>query len=225
MKYLKLFENFLSEKRDSPYSLTTLINIIPKTVDHRIIKFILDNWGDTNYKSPYSFSYYSGKVSWTYKEDKSYRLSDHWNFISQGKKHCETTTPVNNNTHWTIAQYDSNTNKYNIIMSLPFVKNIEINKKIAKTYKENHLKDYTSDLEKNNRYIHSIMDEIDLYINGDRVKLLSLGSHSIKYEKNGEKYSMNYKNFPKISYEGYYKGNLIIKKVVNGGNEIILEQP
>ena len=74
------------------------------------------------YKSPYSKSFYSSdNISWSHKPDESYRVSDHWNFISSrdGKviKHCKTSTPVENNTHFSIGKYDRKNRIYNIILS------------------------------------------------------------------------------------------------------------
>ena len=46
-------------------------------------------------KSPYSMSFYAyenpnEKIDWGYKPENSLRLSDHWNFINNGKIHCRT---------------------------------------------------------------------------------------------------------------------------------------
>lgn len=57
--------------------------IIPKEAFKEIKKFDFIN------KSPYSFSFYNSKnITWDYKPEGSIRVSDHWNFISKGKKHC-----------------------------------------------------------------------------------------------------------------------------------------
>lgn len=41
-------------------------------------------------KSPYSNSFYdSDQIDWNYKPELSFRLSDHWNFYSQGQRHCK----------------------------------------------------------------------------------------------------------------------------------------
>lgn len=68
-------------------------------------------------KSPYGHSYYNAKVDWGYKPDNSLRISDHWNFRSKGKYHCETTTECPDNTHWTIARFDGESQKYIVIQS------------------------------------------------------------------------------------------------------------
>lgn len=70
------------------------------------------------YKSPYSDTIYSKKKDWNYTEDKTLRFSDHWNFFSHNKKHCITNKEVKNDTHWTLAEYNSTTNTYNVIFSL-----------------------------------------------------------------------------------------------------------
>lgn len=54
----------------------------------KVIK-TLNNFKELN-KSPYSDSFYNSKdIDWNYKPEGSLRLSDHWNFWSQGKTHCE----------------------------------------------------------------------------------------------------------------------------------------
>jgi hypothetical protein len=69
-------------------------------------------------KSPYGASYYSGDVGWNYKEDGSYRISDHWNFFVKGKYHCVTSTECPDDTHWTLCKYDSKSGKYHVIKSI-----------------------------------------------------------------------------------------------------------
>lgn len=95
---------------DIPQSLYNILNIIPSDMPFALIKAI-SNW-KTIIKSPYGHSYYSGKVDWVYKEPNSFRIADHWNFTSQGNVHCETTAPVPNNTHYTIAIFDDTSKKY-----------------------------------------------------------------------------------------------------------------
>ena len=76
----------------------------------------IENWG-TIIKSPYGHSYYNGPVGWDFKTPDSFRIADHWNFTSQGKKHCETTTPIDN--CWAIGQYDANLKRYVILKVFP----------------------------------------------------------------------------------------------------------
>ena len=57
-------------------------------------------------KSPYGHSYYDRPKGWDFTIKGTHRLSDHWNFESNGKMHCVTSEPVPDNTHWTIAKYD-----------------------------------------------------------------------------------------------------------------------
>ena len=56
-------------------------------------------------KSPYSDSFYNieGKT-WGNTPQGIIRISDHWNFYSQGERHCVTDRPVRENTHWVKAQ-------------------------------------------------------------------------------------------------------------------------
>ena len=69
-------------------------------------------------KSPYGNSFYSSEVDWGYKKHNSLRISDHWNFESNFKMHCETTTECPNNTHRTIAKFDNEQKKYIVIHSI-----------------------------------------------------------------------------------------------------------
>jgi len=76
-------------------------------------------------KSPYSDSFYNmpGKT-WDNDPPGIKRISDHWNFWSQGREHLVTDKPVANNTHWTLAQHDAETAaagraKWRVLMSLP----------------------------------------------------------------------------------------------------------
>jgi hypothetical protein len=71
-------------------------------------------------RSPFSDSFYSkpGK-SWTHTPADSLRISDHWNFESQGEMHSVTDKPVENNSHWTLARYDNGT--WQVLESLPKV--------------------------------------------------------------------------------------------------------
>lgn len=81
------------------------------------ISSAMTKWDYTS-KSPYSFSYYNmpGK-SWEHTPEGIIRVADHWNFYSRGEQHCITDVPVEDNTHWTIAQYQNGT--YHVIDSLP----------------------------------------------------------------------------------------------------------
>lgn len=49
--------------------------------------------------SPYSSSAYAfkkgQKIGWGEKPENSYRVSDHWNFIMDGKTHCVTSKNIN----------------------------------------------------------------------------------------------------------------------------------
>lgn len=66
-------------------------------------------------KSPYSQTYYDTKdISWEHKPEDSLRISDHWNFESHGKKHCELSNIdeyIEDN--WILAQYKNG--KYHIL--------------------------------------------------------------------------------------------------------------
>lgn len=79
---------------------------------------IIMSW-DCIIKSPYGHSYYSAPVDWNHKEHNSYRISDHWNFRAKGTMHCCTAEDVVNDTHYTLAQFNSKTGLWTPILSLP----------------------------------------------------------------------------------------------------------
>lgn len=83
--------------------------IKPIEVDEEIKKF------KKIHKSPYSQTYYdTDNISWEHKPEGSLRISDHWNFESKGKKHCElynVNSYIENN--WILAQYKEG--KYHIL--------------------------------------------------------------------------------------------------------------
>ena len=104
-------------KKINELSLYHVLNRIPNNVPIEIIKE-LSTWKRI-IKSPYSHSYYTEPVDWNTKPDKSLRIADHWNFESQCKLHCCTTTTVQNNTHWTIARFNLELGLYEPIASYP----------------------------------------------------------------------------------------------------------
>lgn len=83
------------------------------------IKKMMMNW-DIIYKSPYSNSFYSSTdIFWGSKPDGSYRVSDHWNFSTRGKKHCLTKQKCPITSHLSIGKYDGKSKKYDILLSEP----------------------------------------------------------------------------------------------------------
>ena len=108
----------MSKINSTPTSLLFVISYLPKDIPFELVKE-LATWNMV-IKSPYGFSYYDGPVGWGYKADKSLRIADHWNFTSStGKRHCETSSSVLSDTHWTIARYNGTSNKYDVIKSYP----------------------------------------------------------------------------------------------------------
>lgn len=105
----------------------TFLNTIPSDVPIEFVSEV-SNWL-TIIKSPYGHSYYNDTVGWGYKEHNSLRLADHWNFEANFTMHCETTTSVPNNTHWTLARYDGNIKKYIVIKSV-----LKTNKSFRSTF-------------------------------------------------------------------------------------------
>ncbi|HEX9027263.1 MAG TPA: hypothetical protein VF839_12470 [Clostridium sp.] len=100
--------------------------ITPKEVLEEINKFEYIN------KSPYSSTYYNvPEITWDYKPEGSLRISDHWNFVSHGTKHClldHTEKVIQNN--WILAKYIDG--KYQILKefggNVPGYRFIEVNK-------------------------------------------------------------------------------------------------
>lgn len=75
--------------------------ITPKNVLEKISKFDYIN------KSPYSKTYYNVPgITWDYKPEGSLRISDHWNFKSNGSRHCvlDYTEDLIEN-YWMLAKY------------------------------------------------------------------------------------------------------------------------
>jgi hypothetical protein len=69
-------------------------------------------------KSPYSASFYSSKdVTFNHKPEGSYRVANHWNFVSRrdNKVHCRTDKPVENDTQWCIGVFDDRKKYYKIL--------------------------------------------------------------------------------------------------------------
>lgn len=148
MKYLRIFEEWNSERFASKEDQKNYYRDLAasKPVEDRIISAdqlntfdipqeIIDKMSewDVIVKSPHSDSFYNSKeISWSSKPDKSFRVSDHWNFEARGSKHCITKTHVKNDSHVSLGQYDKKSGKYTILLSLPspaFVKKQEFAKK------------------------------------------------------------------------------------------------
>jgi hypothetical protein len=93
--------------------------LLPNTMPNEVANLI-NNWVEVS-KSPYSDSYYNtNEKSWDYTPEGSFRISDHWNFTSDGNKiHCKTNVDVKPNT-WTLAQYSNGV--YVVIKSWEFAK-------------------------------------------------------------------------------------------------------
>ena len=103
-----------------------IAKIKPKEVLEEINKFDYIN------KSPYSSTYYNvPAITWDYKPEGSLRISDHWNFLSHGTKHCplaHTEEVIQNN--WILGKYIDG--KYEILKefgsNVPGYRFIEVNK-------------------------------------------------------------------------------------------------
>ena len=103
-------------RRNTEHTPLSISRRLPIDINIEFVKTIF-KW-KTIVKSPFGNSYYNAKVGWGLKPHGSLRIADHWNFTAKDKLHCETTTEVNNDTHWTIARFDSNLRKYIVLNSL-----------------------------------------------------------------------------------------------------------
>jgi hypothetical protein len=100
--------------------MKTTINYLTQVhgMSEEIIKFAKEH--NILFKSPYSNSFYSnGKKTWNYTEIGTIRISDHWNFLSQNKIHCKTSSDVCKN-HWSICIYNDKKGMYDVLLSVPF---------------------------------------------------------------------------------------------------------
>jgi len=137
----KIFESSKTKGKKTP--IHKMFIHLPNTLDYRIILWIIQNWGDVYYQSPFGESFYSKEKNWDMTLENTLRLSDHWNFQTlkfSNKIHCKTNIPLENNTMWTIGKYDNKTETYNILISYPII-NTEENKKKKREIIKTYLKD------------------------------------------------------------------------------------
>lgn len=88
-----------------------LDNKLKKLIPAYIKKYNLIN------ESPYSNSYYdSYDIDWNHKPERSLRLSDHWNFVSNSSVHCTLAETEEYTQEWLLCQYRNG--KYHIIERL-----------------------------------------------------------------------------------------------------------
>lgn len=136
MKHLlsyKLFEKLTRSERNEYYRKIrgeAIGVVVPQDELHKynipqeIIDMMID-W-EVRFKSPYSNTFYNTTdISWSYKPDGSLRVSDHWNFYTNDKWHCQTDTKVPNNSHVSIAKYDRKIGRYHIIKSVETDEHVE----------------------------------------------------------------------------------------------------
>lgn len=89
---------------------------------YKIIFNIIKDWEELS-MSPYSYSIYNkSNIEWNSKPEGSFRISDHWNFISNGEKHCIMEDETLNN-KWLLCQYKDGI--YHVVMNITreFIKN------------------------------------------------------------------------------------------------------
>ncbi len=191
MKHLQRYNEFIVEASkgkwyNRPRPITQVFGMLPRTVDYRLLEHIL-TWGKYFAKSPYGHSYYSKDKTWDKTIDGTYRFSDHWNFQSDRMKtvHSVTNQPVENNTHWTIAQYIADTNTWDVVMSYPLddsEQNINKRKEIKLEFFAEYNKDKDYDeMQKDLTMLKSYMKEGNL-----SAKLINYVSGKVVGEYNGE---------------------------------------
>lgn len=234
MKHLKKYNEFITEGnnwKNRPRPMKQLFGMLPKTVDYRILEEML-TWGDYFKKSPYGHSYYSKEKTWQITIDKSYRMSDHWNFESRGNKFSITNQPVKNYTYWSIGRFDEKTRTWDIIMSYPFVEEPnqeENNSKIA-DIKDSYMKKYNSTInfeetKKDLNMLRGLMEESNLMAkiknlggeeySGDVIRLKNKKMR-LKFD-NGKEMAFNFSRFtnPEIIFTNKKTGEIVFHKNKN----------
>ena len=113
-----------SKLKNPNYMMTKFefLQSLNPTMPDELIKLIF-SWNRIK-KSPYgNTSYYNAPKSWDGFIQGGIRVSDHWNFMSQGKMHCRTDVHVHNNFKWYVGIYDSTTGTYEIVKEYPIIQN------------------------------------------------------------------------------------------------------
>lgn len=116
-------------------------------------------------KSPFSDSYYSGEgyIGWNFKPENSYRLSDHWNFYSEGSKHCELANSDEYLQKWMLCQYKNG--KYHIIIENIFTpQDLEREERCKTNYFKNEEKKRLALLKEQERKENILKNGITLLI-------------------------------------------------------------
>jgi len=225
MRHLETYTQLL-EKKTKIVPFIHIFNTLPKTVDYRIVEWMIENWGDIVKKSPYGFSYYNAEKGWDFTIDKSLRLSDHWNFYSRATMdqiHCKINISFKNNEYWTLARYNEKEDIYDEIMSYPYNYSKENEKKVADIkhkYKQDNF-DY-SELNKNLNMLKTYLNDNDLYVKVlyynygkfieelygkvDRLKGVKLSFH----DEYNEKHTFNHTKFTKSEMFFYDSSNNLL---------------
>lgn len=85
----KLTEMVMKDKNTDWWNAASFVDAIQYFKDNKRILNELYKFEILN-KSPYSRSFYNANgITWNSKPEGSLRLSDHWNFESQGEIHCK----------------------------------------------------------------------------------------------------------------------------------------
>lgn len=168
----------------------------PNTMPDEIVN-IMDTWTIIS-QSPFSNSYYNtNDKSWDYTPEGSFRVSDHWNFVSDdGKIHCKTNVNVEANT-WTLAQYTNGV--YVVIKSVEFA-----------TARQNHSNLFDYCFKAYQLRMSSKMEAVifsgDLEAIADEFNTNKSGAKKIlSFAKKNEVYKFEGGNFAKLSYSNYDK--------------------
>ena len=121
------------------YSISYDDKVVPKTYAIMELDKVLKKENLALSESPYSFSLYGIEkgehIDWDYKPDKSYRLSDHWNFESRGEIHCKLENTREYNQDLILAQYNAKTGKYKVVKNFS---KIQTQREMYKEYLKLH---------------------------------------------------------------------------------------
>lgn len=205
-----------------------------------LINKLIEDYKNNKFKeSPYSQSYYffedydkENHIGWYSKPNNSIRISDHWNFYSQGETHCKIDDLKSDEIikGWKICKYDNKKGTYSIIcddeqiiLSLleefkkidkvkMEIKRIENEKKeaIAKIEREKREKEYKKELKIE---IKNLLEKINknIKLKEDLKKLINLGEfHTTAYG------SRNYKETPELKL--YKKFSILFKNTTEKNN-------
>ncbi|MGE5943664.1 MAG: ArdC family protein [Flavobacteriales bacterium] len=161
-------------------------------------------------KSPYSHSYYNDICkSWDYTAENSYRISDHWNFVSRGETHAKTDKKVKNG-NWVMAQYKNGI--YHVIKDYGVATGIEIAFRNFEHDKEYAIRQISNDIQSQKRLEEMYLEFLKIGINTQDYELI---------KKNGVINLAQVKKFDVLVQEKFikkYKPIVVVEKGIYSGS-------